>query len=53
MKKEFENEGKQITTEELIEIRKDEMQSILPNHFTMVGDVVIKSKEIMIRGGKR
>ncbi len=54
MKKDiFETESKQISEKELIESRKDEMQSILPNHITMVGDVVIKSKEITIGGRKR
>ena len=53
MRKEFESEAKPISTKELIESRKDEMQSILPNHITMVGDVVIKSKEITIGGRKR
>ena len=53
MRKEFETEVKQITPEELIEVRKDEMQSMLPNLFTKVGEHVIKSKEITVRGGKR
>ena len=53
MRKDFDTEAKEITMKELIEVRKDEMQRILPNHFTMVGDVVVKSKEIKVREGKK
>lgn len=53
MKKEFfDTEEKMISKKELIESRKDEMQGIRPNHYTKVGEVVIKSKEIRF-GGKK
>ena len=49
----FEAEPEQITMSELIKVRKDEMQGILPNHFTKVGDVVVYGKTIEIGGTKR
>ena len=39
--------------EELIEARKQEMESILPNHFTKFMGEVIPSKKIMVKGGKK
>lgn len=42
----MQTEERPITKRELIEVRKDEMQSILPNHITYVGDTCIKSKEL-------
>ena len=53
MKKDFESEAKPISTQDLIEARKDEMKSILPNHFTKVGEIVVKSREIVIKERKR
>lgn len=53
MRKEFENEGKQITFEELVEVRRDEMQSMLPNLFTKVGEEIVRSRQIRIREVKR
>lgn len=52
-KKNFESEEKPISFKDLVEVRKDEMQSMLPNLFTRVGDVVVKSREINIGGKKR
>ena len=52
MKKE-DAEPREITLQELIEVRKDEMQRIRPNFYTTVGDVVIKSKENKIREGRK
>ena len=46
MKKEIETEEKPITKKELIEAREQEMQSILPNHYTVFMGVKIPSKEI-------
>lgn len=46
MKKEEKTEEKPITKKELIEAREQEMQSILPNHYTVFMGVKIPSKEI-------
>ena len=46
-------EPKEITFKELIEVRKDEMQNMMPNLFTKVGEVVVRSKQIKIREVKR
>ena len=53
MRKENESETRQITKEELIEVRKDEMQGMLPNLITYVGETVVRSKEIKIGVRKR
>jgi len=52
-KKNFESEEKPISFKDLVESRQQEMQSMLPNLFTRVGDVVVYSKQIKIKEGKR
>ena len=42
----MQSEERPITKKELIEVRKDEMQSILPNHITYVDDVCIRSRKL-------
>ncbi len=49
----MQTEERPITMKELIEVRKDEMQSILPNHITYVGNACIKSKELKFGRDKR
>lgn len=46
-------EPKPISFQELVEVRRDEMQSMMPNLFTRVGDEIVRSKQIRIREVKR
>jgi len=52
-KKNFDDDAKPISKEELIESRQQEMQSMLSNLFTRVGDVVVYSKRIVIKEVKK
>lgn len=49
----MQSEERPITLKELIEVRKDEMQSIRPNHVTYVAGFCIKSKEYKFGRAKK
>lgn len=53
MKKNFDDDAKPISEKELIESRQQEMQSMLPNLFTRVGEHVVYSKRIVIKEVKK
>ena len=57
MKKEKKNKNGFVLEEEyknsLIDARRQEMEFILPNHFTIFRGVVIPSKNIRTYGGKK